>query len=128
MPLLSKVLAHDEPTLTNTAHLHALDCLFLCTAHTKQGRYECYHIPLARSLCDLTSLLFLQPVLLLRLLMHSVNLMASRTSRSQISTDSFYLIPRTLLCLQEWIMIMMMTMKLLLQECKAMTLLLQECQ
>ena len=45
MPLLSYVLAHDEPTLTNTAHAHALDCLFLHTIHTKQGGYECYHIP-----------------------------------------------------------------------------------
>ena len=45
MPLLSNVLTHNEPTLTNTAHVHALDCLFLCTIHTKQGRYECYHIP-----------------------------------------------------------------------------------
>ena len=45
MPLLSYVLAHDEPTLTNTVHEHALDCLFLCTVQTKQGGYECYHIP-----------------------------------------------------------------------------------
>ena len=45
MPLLSYVLTHDEPTLTNTAHAHALDCLFLCTIHMKQGGYECYHIP-----------------------------------------------------------------------------------
>ena len=43
--LLSYILAHHEPTLTNTAHVHALDCLFLCTIHMKQGRYECYHIP-----------------------------------------------------------------------------------
>ena len=45
VPLLSYILAHDEPTLTNTAHACALDCLFLCTIHTKQGGYECYHIP-----------------------------------------------------------------------------------
>ena len=45
MPLFSYVLAHDEPTLTNTAHGHALDCLFLCAIHTKQEEYECYHIP-----------------------------------------------------------------------------------
>ena len=45
MPLLSYVLAHDEPTLTNTVCAHALDCLFLCAIHTKQGGYECYHIP-----------------------------------------------------------------------------------
>ena len=45
MPLLSYVLAHDEPTLTSTAHACALDCLFLHTAHMKQGGYECYHIP-----------------------------------------------------------------------------------
>ena len=25
--------------------MHALDCLFLCTIQTKQGGYECYHIP-----------------------------------------------------------------------------------
>ena len=45
MPLFSYVLAQDEPTLTNTAHAHALDCLFLCAIHTKQEEYECYHIP-----------------------------------------------------------------------------------
>ena len=60
MPLLSYVLTHDQPTLTNTAHAHALGCFFLCAMHTKQGGYERYHIPLARSLHDLTSLPFLQ--------------------------------------------------------------------
>ena len=45
MPLLSYVLTHDEPTLTNTVHAHALDCLFLHAIQTKQGGYECYHIP-----------------------------------------------------------------------------------
>ena len=44
MSLLSYILAHDEPTLTNTVHVHALDCLFL-SVHMKQGGYECYHIP-----------------------------------------------------------------------------------
>ena len=45
VPLLSYVLTHDEPTLTNTACVHAVDCLFLHSVHTKQGGYECYHIP-----------------------------------------------------------------------------------
>ena len=45
MPLLSYVLTHNEPTLTNTVCMHALDCLFLCTIQTKQDGYECYHIP-----------------------------------------------------------------------------------
>ena len=45
MTLLSYVLAHDEPTPTNTAESCSLDCLFLCIIHTKQGGYECYHIP-----------------------------------------------------------------------------------
>ena len=45
VPLLSYVLTHDEPILTNTVHMCALDCLFLCTVQTKQGGYECYHIP-----------------------------------------------------------------------------------
>ena len=45
VPLLSYVLAHDEPTLTNTVCTCALDCLFLHTIQTKQGGYECYHIP-----------------------------------------------------------------------------------
>ena len=45
MPLLSYILTHNEPTLTNTAHVHALDCLFLQAVHMKQGGYECYHIP-----------------------------------------------------------------------------------
>ena len=45
MPILSYLLTHDEPTLTNTVYMHALDCLFLHTIQTKQGGYECYHIP-----------------------------------------------------------------------------------
>ena len=45
MPLLSYVLTHDEPTLTNTVCTHALDCLFLHKIQTKQGGYKCYHIP-----------------------------------------------------------------------------------
>ena len=45
MPLLSYVLAHNEPTLTNTAWACALDCLVLCAMHMEQGGYECYHIP-----------------------------------------------------------------------------------
>ena len=45
VPLLNYVLAHDEPTLTNTVHAHALDCLFLCAIQITQGGYECYHIP-----------------------------------------------------------------------------------
>ena len=45
MPLLSYILAHDEPTLTNTAHEHSLDWLFLHAIHTKQGGYEYYQIP-----------------------------------------------------------------------------------
>ena len=49
---------------------------------------------------------------------------AYRTSRSLIYADTFYLIPWTLLCLQEW---MMMMKTLPLHECMAMTLLLQEC-
>ena len=57
-PLLSYVLTHNEPTLTNMVCMQALDCLFLCAVHNKQGGYECYHIPLARSLHNLTSLSF----------------------------------------------------------------------
>ena len=45
MPLLSYVVTHDDPTLTHTAHGHALDYLFLHTVHTKQGGYKRYHIP-----------------------------------------------------------------------------------
>ena len=45
-PLLSYILTHDESTLTNTDHAHALDRLFLHTVHMMQGEYECYHIPL----------------------------------------------------------------------------------
>ena len=45
MPLLSYVLTHNEPTLTNTVHVHSLDCLFLCAIQTRQGGYDCYHIP-----------------------------------------------------------------------------------
>ena len=37
VPLLSYILTDDEPTLTNTAHVCALDCLFLHAMHTKQG-------------------------------------------------------------------------------------------
>ena len=78
--------------------------------------------PLARSLHDLMSLLLPQPPLLL---MPLVNPMASRSSRSLIYVDTFYLIPQALLCLQEWMTMMMKTLPL--QECMAMTLLLQEC-
>ena len=46
MPFLSYILAYDEPTLTNTAHTHPLDSVFLCAIHTKQGEYECYHSPI----------------------------------------------------------------------------------
>ena len=63
MPLLSFILAHNEPTLTNTACACALDCLFLCTVHMKQGGYECYHIPTCQVITDLMSLLFPQPPL-----------------------------------------------------------------
>ena len=45
MPLLSYVLTHDEPNLTNTVCIYALDCLFQQAIQTKQGGYECYHIP-----------------------------------------------------------------------------------
>ena len=45
MPLLSYGLTRNEPTLTNTVHARALDCLFLAAIQTKQGGYECYHIP-----------------------------------------------------------------------------------
>ena len=45
VPLLSYVLTHNEPTLTNTVCACALDCLFLHAIQTKQGGYECYHIP-----------------------------------------------------------------------------------
>ena len=45
MPLLSYVLTYDRLTLTNTIHSNSLDCLFLCAVQTKQGGYECYHIP-----------------------------------------------------------------------------------
>ena len=39
MALLSHILGHNEPTLTNTTHVCALDCLFLHTVHMKQGGY-----------------------------------------------------------------------------------------
>ena len=45
VPLLSYVLTHDEPTLTNTVCTCALDCLSLHAIQTKQGGYECYHVP-----------------------------------------------------------------------------------
>ena len=45
VPPLSYVLAHNEPTLTNTVHTHALDCLLLHAIQTKQGVQEWYHIP-----------------------------------------------------------------------------------
>ena len=56
VPLLRYVLAHDEPTLTNMAWAHALDCLFLHAMHMKQGGNP--HSPGHDN--DLTSLLFLQ--------------------------------------------------------------------
>ena len=41
VPLLNYVLTHDEPTLTNMVQVCALDYLFLCAMHMKQGAYEC---------------------------------------------------------------------------------------
>ena len=60
VPLLSYVLTLDEPTLTNTVHTFALDCLSLHAIQTKQGGYECIIFPLARLSNDLTSLSFPQ--------------------------------------------------------------------
>ena len=45
VPLLSYVLTHVEFTLTTTAHVCALDSLYLCADHMKQGGYKWYHIP-----------------------------------------------------------------------------------
>ena len=72
------------------------------------------------------SLLFPQHPLQLLLSMPSLNLMASRTSRSPISMDTFYLIPLwTLLCLQH--LMTQMTKTIHLQEYMTKTLPLQEC-
>ena len=60
MPLLTYVLTHDEPTLTNMAWACALDCLFLCAMHTKKADMNVTISPLARSSHDLTSLSFPQ--------------------------------------------------------------------
>ena len=43
--LLCYILTHNEPTLTNTGHTCALNCLFLHAVQNKWGGYECYHIP-----------------------------------------------------------------------------------
>ena len=40
-----EILHHVKLDYKNTAHVHTLDCLFLCTVHMKKGGYDCYHIP-----------------------------------------------------------------------------------
>ena len=62
MPLLSYILAHNEPTLMTTTCTHALDCLFLHAVQNKQGGYECYHIPTHQLSHDLASPSFLHPL------------------------------------------------------------------
>ena len=45
IPTLSYVLAHDEPTPSNTQAPRGLDCLYLRPApHSTQGGHECWHL------------------------------------------------------------------------------------
>ena len=117
--LLSYVLSHNKPTLTNTACAHALDCLFYMLSTTNRVGTNVTISPHTRSSPNLTSLSFALPLPSLQLLTLLVNLTVFRTSRSLISEDTFYLTPLwTLLCLQEWMIMMKMTTNTLpLQEC-----------
>ena len=116
MPLLSYVLTHDEPTLTNTAHVYALDCLFLCTMHTKQGRYQCYHIPT----CQVITQPYVTVIPTTPAIIATINALGKSDGIQNLKITDLHrhllLIPWTMLCLQEWMMAMMTT--LLLQECQ----------
>ena len=49
IPILSYVLAHDEPVFTNTVRARALDCLYLrALPNNNAGGHEMYHIPTRR--------------------------------------------------------------------------------
>ena len=113
-------LTMNQPLPTLFEHMHWIVYSYAPFKLSKVGM-NVIIFPPTRSLHDLTLLSFPQPLLSLQLLMPSVNLMASRTSRSLISADTFYLIPLwTLLCLQEWMMQKMKTLPL--QECMTRTL------
>ena len=58
MPLLSYVLAHDEPTLTSTVCTHALDCPSYVPFKPSKVGMNVNIFPVGRSLHDLTSLSF----------------------------------------------------------------------
>ena len=126
MPLLSYVRAHDIPTLTNTVHAHALDCLFLHAIQTKQGGYEYYHIPT----CQAIRLPYVTVIPATASISATIDALCKSDGIKNLKItnlhNTFYLIPPTsLLCLQEWMM--QMTKTLPLQECMMKTLLLQEC-
>ena len=125
IPLLSYVLTHQEPTLTNTAQAHALDCLFLCTVHMKQGGNECYHMPT----CQVITQPYITVIPTTPTIIVTINALSKSNGIKNLKiTDlhrPFYSIPQTLLCLQEWMTTM--TMTLYLQECNMTILLLQEC-
>ena len=74
MSLLSYVLTHDKSTFTNNVCTHALDCLFLCTIHNKQGGYECYHIP--------THQVFIRPFITVILATPTIIVTINATSKS----------------------------------------------
>ena len=44
IPMLSYVLAHNEPKQTNSMSPRALDCLYISPVENTQGGHECYHI------------------------------------------------------------------------------------
>ena len=121
MPLLSYVLTHDEATLSNTVHSHALDCLFLCTVQTKQGGYECYHIPT----CQVITQPYVTVIPATPTIFATIGALGKSDCIQNLKVTNLhghlYLIPLwTLVCLQEWMMQMMRT--LLLQECITKTL------
>ena len=63
MPLLSYVLAHNEPTLTSAVHVHALDCLSYVPFKPSKVGMNVIIFPLTTSSHDLTSQSFPQPPL-----------------------------------------------------------------
>ena len=85
-------LMMNQPLPTLFAHVHRIVFSYTQFKPSKVGMHVII-FPLARSSHNLTSLSFLQHLLYLPVLMPSINPMASRTSRSPISMDTFYLIP-----------------------------------
>ena len=126
VPLLSYILTHNEPTLTQHYLCTCIGLSSLHAMHTKQDRYECCHIPTRQVITQpYITVIPTTPTIIATIdaLGKSngiQNLMVTDLDRHLLFDFM------TLLCLQERMTMMMMT-TLLLHKCKATTLLLHNC-